>query len=216
MCSYFKLIKIAAVDIKDHPAFRVDPFSVQPSETTLQFSTPTQLASVSQASSESKPVISSQTSLNRNGQNVETVLIGLDLADHQSRRSETSVSPGTVNAANVTQSPGSYATHHNSLSSPPPSKSQQALGANRRVLTTNSPTNGIRGLRNRGDLPPSPSFARFNSRSISEKVPKMPSLFGSGSFFEESGEGKRTRGFSNLFKPKSTSKNPGRGENKHH
>ncbi|KAF7507224.1 hypothetical protein GJ744_010782 [Endocarpon pusillum] len=200
-----------AADIKDHPAFRVDPFSVQASETTLQVSTSSQLASVSQALSESKPVISSQTSLHRNGQNVETVLIGLDLADHQSRRSQTSVSPETFNAANVTQSPGSNGPRHNSLSSPPLSKSEQALGANRRVLTTNSPTNGIRGLRHHGHLPPSPSFARFNSRSISEKIPKMPSLFGSGSFFEEAGEGKRTRGFSNLFKPKSTTKNPGRG-----
>lgn len=202
----------AAPDTKDHPVFRADPFSVQTSEPVLQFSLPSDHALVPRTSFDSKSAIPSQTS-SRNSQDVDNVVIGLGLIGSKVTPSQTSASPKTVDATSSSWSLRSGADRHFSKSSPPSNwHSEQASSGDGRGSTAKSPAHKNPGTLGTGDLPPSPSFSRFNSRTSSERGPIMAKIFASGSFAEEAVEGKRTRGLSNLFKTKSANKNSAKGE----
>ncbi len=141
-------------------------------------------------------------------------MVALGLVDRQMTPSQTSVSPKTVDEAGLVRSPSIGTACHVRKPNSSLQDSPQACDADRRGSTPKSPARRNFGKKNYGVLPLSPSFSRYKSRTSSRDAPPTAELrLANGSFVDDAVEGKRTRGFSNLFKPRSASKTVGRGEN---
>jgi hypothetical protein len=194
---------VAAPAIKDHPALRTDPFSVETPGPLLQLTIPSEPGLVPQTSSSSKSAVPNQTSPS-NIRAGERIVTGLGSVDSKVPTSQKSTSPKTVSGT-ARQFPDSSPVSNDS--------SEQAFSVDRRGSRSNSQAHKSIGTPDTSFMPPSPSFSRYNSRTSSERGRTIAKIFGTGSSFtDEAIDGKRARGLSNLFKTKLASKTSGRGE----
>lgn len=143
-------------------------------------------------------------------------MTALGLGDHQVTPSQASASPTTVAGNSLGYSPSSSAAYHGGKPSPSSLQNTvQAAHVERRGLAPKSPAHLQLGASGHRGLPPSPSFSQYRNRTSSGKPPAMADLpFANSPWIDETIGEKRSRGLSNLFKPRSASKTSGRGETK--
>jgi hypothetical protein len=193
----------------DHPVFRADPFSVQTPEPLLQFSIPSKLALMAQTLSEEESMVESQPS-GRTSQGVDNSMSGLGLLGSQATQSQMATMVGRSNENHVRLSPESYHGSHGLQSSP----SSQSRGSGRRGWPSKSPMRRNLG-KSCGDVTSSPYLSRYRNRTSSDLAPPLaqaPSV--NASFLDDDFSGKRSRAFSNLFKPKSAIRSFSKGGQK--
>lgn len=157
---------------------------------------PSNLALGRQISSDTTPASESRDP-SGDSQNVENVLIGMGLID-----------------SHLTHAPSNDSAHRGPKSSTfLPTNMAQVLDADRRAWIRKSPSRHHFRARKHGGPPFSPSFPTYDSGAALEKASKSAdSQFRNGSFSDNVFGGKRTRGLSNLFKPRSVTKTSGKGD----
>ena len=151
---------------------------------------------------------------NGSHQDADNILIGLGLLDHQMTPCQTSASPETVILDPVSTSSSSGVDHVPKSNSSSQEGSEQASYTDRRDWKLNALSHTNLRTMGSGGLFSSPSFPRYNNRPSSRKAPTIAKVFASGFFVDETAEGKRIRGLSNLFKPRSANRSSGKGERK--
>lgn len=211
----FQLTSTASPEIKDHPAFRPDPFSVFRSKPAVQRSVNVKpgfdLRIPPDSSSRS---MTSSSAPNRNSRDVENVMVGLGLVDPKDMRSQPLVPYNIVNGAWLTPSPSSVATRQQLRPSP---SHQTVLPRSCAIAdfggTSNPSATHSFGQKTTRNLSPSSGISQVDSRATSSKNATPVLLpYSYESFLDDESSEKRNHIFAHLHKSKSANKTSSKGE----
>jgi hypothetical protein len=147
-------------------------------------------------------------------QGVEGIFAALGLVREEEIINQNSIVRETFNKSNATQSTSRIAARQaQRLNFPSEDRSTRSILAAKQHGTLKSSARHESRQKRYDGLPPSPSFSRFKNRTSSGKSPPTVELpFPGSSFLEDGLDGKRGRGLTNLFRPKSSGRSTAKGE----